>query len=53
MRGRHKKIKEELRVKFGISIDPKLNDLLLKEPLSRSKFIEKLVKEYYENKNLQ
>jgi len=50
MRGRYKKEKKDLRVKFGISINPRLNDLLLKEPVSRSKFIENLVKEYYEKK---
>ena len=50
MRGRYKKEKKDLRVKFGISINPRLNDLLLKEPVSRSKFIENLVKEYYERK---
>ena len=52
MRGRPKKIKEEHRVKFGISIDPELFDLLSKENTSKSKLIEKLVKDYYENKNL-
>lgn len=46
--GRHKKNKKDLRVKFGISIDPKLFDLLKKEKITKSKFIEKLVKEYYE-----
>lgn len=46
--GRNKKEKHEHRVKFGISIDPKLYDLLKKESISKSKFIEKLVKEYYE-----
>jgi hypothetical protein len=49
--GRPKKKKEEQRVKFGISIDPKLFDLLGKENISKSKFIEKLVKEYYEEIN--
>lgn len=49
--GRLKKKKEEHRVKFGISIDPKLFDLLGKENISKSKFIERLVKEYYEKIN--
>jgi hypothetical protein len=48
MMGRPRKKKEEHRVKFGISIDPKLFDLLGKENMSKSKFIEKLVKSHYE-----
>jgi hypothetical protein len=50
MRGRPQKNKEEHRVKFGISIDPELFVLLSKENTSKSKFIEKLVNEYYEKK---
>lgn len=50
--GRPKKKKEDHRKKFGISMDPKLFDLLSKENVSKSKFIEKLVRIYYENKNL-
>jgi hypothetical protein len=50
--GRPKKRKEEHRVKFGISIDPKLFVLLGKENMSKSKFIEKLVKDYYEKKSI-
>lgn len=50
--GRPKKKKEDQRVKFGISVDPKLFNLLSKERVSKSKFIEKLVKEHYEKKEL-
>jgi hypothetical protein len=50
--GRPKKKREELRIKFGISIDPKLFELLEKETMSRTKFIEKVLKEYYDKKNL-
>jgi len=46
--GRPKKKNGEHRVKFGISIDPVLFDKMGKELISRSKFIEKLVTEYYE-----
>jgi hypothetical protein len=50
MMGRPKKRKEEHRVKFGISINPELFVLLGKEKINKSKFIEKLVIEYYEKK---
>lgn len=50
--GRPLKNKNEHRVKFGISIDPKLFYMLSNEILSKSKFIEKLIKEYYEKKNI-
>jgi hypothetical protein len=52
MMGRPKKKKEDHRVKFGISIDPKLFDLLSSENISKSKIIENLVKDYYGKKNL-
>ena len=50
--GRNKKNKDEHRVKFGISINPLLFKLLSNESISKSKFIEMLVKKYYEKKNL-
>lgn len=50
--GRPKKKKEDHRIKFGISIDPHLFDLLGKENISKSKFIEKLVKDHYEKKKI-
>jgi hypothetical protein len=51
--GRPKKRKEDHRVKFGISIDPELFVLLGKENMSKSKFIEMLVKYYYAKKEIQ
>lgn len=50
--GRPKKNKDEHRIKFGISIDPILFKMMSNEPTDKSKFIEKLVREYYENKNM-
>ena len=52
MMGRLKKKKEDHRVKFGISINPELFILLGLENVSKSKFIEKLVKEHYEKKRI-
>lgn len=52
MMGRPKKRKEDHRVKFGISISPELFVLLGKEKINKSKFIEKLVIEYYEKKKI-
>jgi len=49
--GRKKKNKEDIRVKFGISIDPHLFKLLSTEKISKSKFIEKIIREYYEEIN--
>lgn len=48
--GRPRKNKSEHRVKFGISISPHLFKKMDKEPISKSKFIEKLVEEYYGKK---
>lgn len=50
--GRNKIEKTKQRVKFGISIDPQLFELLKNEKISKSKFIEKLVKNYYEKQNM-
>ena len=50
--GRKKKNKEELRVKFGISIDPHLFELLSSEKISKSKFIEKIIREYYDKEKV-
>ncbi len=48
--GRPKKKEDDLKVKFGISLNPKLFNLLSKEFGGKSKFIEKLIKDYYEKK---
>lgn len=50
--GRKKKNKNELRIKFGISIDPILFKQLSTEKINKSKFIEKIIKEYYDKKSV-
>ena len=51
--GRPRKNVNEHRVKFGISIDPKLFDLIKEEHKNKSKFIEKLIREYYEKNRIR
>ena len=46
--GRPNKEDNDKKVKYGISIDKYLFDKLKRENVSVSKFIQKLVKEYYE-----
>ena len=46
--GRPKKNEENKKVKYGISIDRLLFDKMKNENISISKFIQDLVKEYYE-----
>ncbi len=48
--GRPKKKEEDKKVKFGISIEKYLFDRLSSEPISKSKLISKLIKEYYGKK---
>lgn len=48
--GRPKKNEENKKVKYGISIDRYLFDKIKNEEVSVSKFIQNLVKEYYERK---
>jgi len=43
---------KERKIKFGISLDRKIFDRMAKEKENKSRLIEKLLKEYYENKNL-
>ena len=50
--GRPLKNDSEKKVKYGISIDKFLFDKMKKENVSISKFIQKLVKEYYEKKEI-
>ena len=47
--GRPKKEERDKKVKYGISIDKYLFDKMRSENISISKFIQNLVKEYYEN----
>jgi hypothetical protein len=46
--GRPKKEERDKKVKYGISIDKYLFDKMRSENISISKFIQNLVKEYYE-----
>ena len=46
--GRPKKNEKDKKVKYGISIDKYLFEKIKKENKSVSKFIQNLVKEYYE-----
>lgn len=46
--GRPNKDEKDKKVKYGISIDRYLFEKIKKENISVSKFIQKLVKEYYE-----
>ena len=50
--GRPKKEDKDKKVKYGISIDKYLFDKMKNEETSISKFIQKLVKEYYDGKSL-
>jgi len=50
--GRPKKLDAEKKVKYGISIDRRLFEEMKGEHKSVSKFIQKLVKDYYEKKKL-
>ena len=46
--GRPLKEEQDKKIKYGISIDRYLFDKMKNEEISVSKFIQKLVKEYYE-----
>jgi hypothetical protein len=46
--GRPTKNESDKKIKYGISIDKQLFDKMKKEETSVSKFIQKLVREYYE-----
>lgn len=50
--GRPNKDDKDKKVKYGISIDRHLFDKMKNEGISISKFIQNLVKEYYDKKNL-
>lgn len=50
--GRPTKLKEDKKVKFGISLDPKLFNRMVIEKTNKSKLMEKLLREYYANKDL-
>lgn len=48
--GRPRKKEEDKKVKYGISIDRKLFEMMKNDHKSISKFIQNLVKEHYEKK---
>jgi len=50
--GRPKKLNEDKKIKVSISIDRTLYLEIKKDNVMLSRIIEKLVKEYYGNKNL-
>ena len=50
--GRPIKNEKDKKVKYGISIDKYLFEKMKKENVSVSKFIQNIVKEYYEKKNI-
>lgn len=50
--GRPIKNDSDKKIKYGISIDKYLFDKMKGEEISVSKFIQKLVKEYYEKKKI-
>ena len=50
IKGKPYKDEKNKKVKYGISIDRYLFEKMKKEEVSISKFIQKLVKEYYDGK---
>jgi hypothetical protein len=44
--------KEEKKVKISITLSPELNKRMEDEITNKSRLIEKLLKNYYDNKNL-
>ena len=50
--GRKQKLSEEKKIKVSISLDRELYSLIKLDNLMPSRIIEKLVREYYGNKNL-
>jgi len=52
IKGKPYKDEKDKKVKYGISIDRYLFEKMKKEGVSISKFIQKLVKEYYDDKSM-
>ena len=50
--GRKLKLVEDRKVKFGISLDPHLFNRMVKEKTNKSRLLEKLLIEYYGNKDM-
>ena len=51
--GRLKKEETDKKIKIAISLDRNLHNLIIKDGGKRSRIIEKILKEYYDNKSLQ
>ena len=43
---------EDKKIKFGISLDRRIFNRMVDDKIKKSRLIEKLLKEYYGNKNL-
>lgn len=52
IKGKPYKDEKDKKVKYGISIDRHLFERMKKEEVSVSKFIQNLVKDYYNGKNM-
>jgi len=52
IKGKPYKDEKDKKVKYGISIDRNLFEKMKKEEVSISKFIQKLVKNFYDEKNM-
>jgi hypothetical protein len=50
--GRKTKLEEDKKIKFGISLDRDLFDRMVKEKVKKSTLLNKLLKEYYDKKDL-
>ena len=46
------KLEQDRKVKFGISLDPKIFNRMVKDKTKKSTLIEKLLKEHYGKKDL-
>jgi hypothetical protein len=51
--GRLKKEETDKKIKIAISLDRNLYNFIMKDGGKRSRIIEKIIKEYYDNKSLQ
>lgn len=51
--GRPRIKNEDKKIKFGISLDPKLYDKIKKDGFKVSTLIEKLIRDFYGNKDLR
>ena len=49
---KQRKKEEDKKIKFAISLDPKLFKRMDKEMINKSRLIENLIREYYGNKDL-